>query len=61
LATATVNCCAVDRFTVALVGEIVTESSGVTVIFAVAFFPLFETELAVRFTEAGFGTLPGAV
>jgi hypothetical protein len=61
LATAAVNCCAVDKFSVALVGEIVTETSEVTVIVAVAFFVLFDTDVAVKVTVAGFGALPGAL
>lgn len=60
-ATVAVNGCVADTFTVALVGEIVTETGGVTVIVALAFFAVFDTDVAVKVTVAGFGTLAGAV
>lgn len=61
-ATAAVNCLAVETFTEALAGEMVTDtgSDSVTVIPAVAFLLLFVTEVAVSVTVAGFGTLLGA-
>jgi hypothetical protein len=62
LATAAVNCLAVEMFTEALVGEMLTDtgSDSETVIVAVALLLLFVTEVAVSVTVAGFGTLLGA-
>ncbi len=60
LATVAVNCCIADRFSAALVGDMVTEIDAVTVIVAVAFFVASETEVAVKLTVAGLGMLAGA-
>jgi hypothetical protein len=62
LATIAVNCFAVEMFSEAVVGEMVTDTGGVdvTVIVAVAFLALFETAVAVNVTVAGLGTLLGA-
>jgi hypothetical protein len=51
---------AVETFTDALVGEMVTETGAVTVIVAVAFFAVLDTEVAVSVTFDGFGTVLGA-
>ena len=61
LTTLAVNCCAFDTFSDALVGEIVTDTGAVMVIVAFADLLVFETEVAVNVTVAGFGTLLGAV
>jgi hypothetical protein len=53
------NCCALETFSEALDGEMLTETGGVSVIVALAFFVLFETAVAVRVTEAGLGKLFG--
>jgi len=62
LATVAVNCRAVETFSEALVGEMVTDTDDVdvTVIVAVADLVLFETEVAVNVTVAGLGILLGA-
>jgi hypothetical protein len=62
LATAAVNCLAVETFTEALAGEMLTDTGrvSVTVIVAVALLLVFVTEVAVSVTVAGFGTLLGA-
>lgn len=59
-ATDAVNCCALEAFSETLDGEMLTETAGVNVIVALAFFVLFETEVAVRVTEDGLGKLFGA-
>src|SRR5437016_180470 len=62
LATDAVNCLAVETFSEALVGEIVTDTCdvAVTVIVAVADLVLFETEVAVNVIVAGLGKIGGA-
>lgn len=62
MATVALNCCAVETFREALVGETVTDTGDieVSVIVAVADLVLFETEVAVSVTIAGLGTLLGA-
>jgi len=59
-ATVAVNCWVFETLSETLDGEMLTEMAGVTVIVALAFFVLFETEVAVRVTEAGLGKLFGA-
>ena len=54
------NGCVAERLTEALVGETLTDTGEVTVIVAVAFFVLFDTEVAVSVTFAVFGTVLGA-
>jgi len=47
-------------FTEGLVGEMLTDTGAVTVIVADALLVVFETEVAVSVTFAGFGTVLGA-
>jgi hypothetical protein len=61
LATVAVNCCAVDTFSEALVGEIVTDTGDVTVMVALAVLVVSRTDLAVSVTEGLAGTVAGAV
>ena len=63
LATVAVNCRAVETFSEALVGEMVTDTGDVdvTVIVALADLVLFETEVAVSVTVGLAGTVAGAV
>jgi len=59
-ATVAVNAWVAEMFTDALVGEMLTDTGAVTVMVAAAFFAVFDTEVAIRVTFAGFGTVPGA-
>ena len=63
MATVAVNCRAVETFSEALVGEMVTDTGDVdvTVIVALADLALFATEVAVSVTVGLAGTVPGAV
>ncbi|PYU56877.1 MAG: hypothetical protein DMG55_22260 [Acidobacteria bacterium] len=63
LATVAVNCRAVETFSEALVGEMVTDTGDVdvTVIVALADLALFATDVAVSVTVGLAGTVPGAV
>ncbi|PYU56876.1 MAG: hypothetical protein DMG55_22255 [Acidobacteria bacterium] len=58
-----VNCRAVETFSEALVGEMVTDTGDVdvTVIVALADLALFATDVAVSVTVGLAGTVPGAV
>jgi hypothetical protein len=55
------NCCCPPTATVALVGEMVTETGGITVTVADPDLVLSELEIAVTLTCGGFGTVAGAV
>ena len=63
MATVAVNCRAVETFSEALVGEMVTDTGDVdvTVIVALADLALFATEVAVSVTVGLAGTVAGAV
>src|SRR5437016_428344 len=61
LATDAVNCLAVETFSEALVGEIVTDTGDVTVMVALADFVVSRTDLAVSVTVGLAGTAAGAV
>ena len=63
MATVAVNCRAVETFSEALVGEMVTDTGDVdvTVIVALADLVLFDTDVAVSVTVGLAGTVPGAV
>ena len=63
MATVAVNCRAVETFSEALVGEMVTDTGDVdvTVIVALADLALFATEVAVSVTVGLADTVPGAV
>ena len=63
MATVAVNCRAVETFSEALVGEMVTDTGDVdvTVMVALADRVLFDTEVAVSVTVGLAGTVPGAV
>ena len=59
--TVAVNCCVVETFNEAELGETDTLMGAVTVIVADAFFEVSAIEVAVSVTVAGLGTLDGAV
>jgi hypothetical protein len=61
LATVAVNCCAIDTFSEALVGEMVTDTGNMTVMVALAVLVVSRTDLAVSVTEGLAGTVAGAV
>jgi hypothetical protein len=59
--TAAVNCCAVEMFNEADVGETDTLMGAVTVIVADAVLDVSAADVAVSVTAAGLGTLAGAL